>query len=73
MNNNPNDKSVLFLYGTKPGRVILSIILAIKIPALLGLFLRSIFSVPFIKPFIKKNSISQGRIQGEIQRKGRNT
>lgn len=65
MNNNPNDKSVLFLYGTKPGRVILSIILAIKIPVLLGLFLRSIFSVPFIKPFIKKNSISMEEFKGQ--------
>lgn len=52
-----NDKSVQFLYGTKFGRAILSVALAVKVPALLGVFLRSPFSKFYIKKFVKKNNI----------------
>lgn len=64
MKKEPNDKSVLFLYGTKPGRVLLEIILALRTPALLGLFLRSPLSIPAIKPFIKKNGINMDEWKG---------
>ncbi|MBQ0038942.1 MAG: phosphatidylserine decarboxylase [Treponema sp.] len=64
MKKEANDKSVLFLYGTKPGRVLLEIILALRTPALLGLFLRSPLSIPAIKPFIKKNGINMDEWNG---------
>ncbi len=54
---NPNDPSVRFLYGTFLGRLILELCLFLKIPAILGLFLRSPFSRFYIKSFIKKNKI----------------
>lgn len=60
-----NDKSVEFLYGTKLGRGILSAALAIKIPALLGLLLRSPLSHFYIKKFIKKNNIDMTPWQGK--------
>lgn len=66
MNKNPNDKSVVFLYGTKSGRALLELILALKIPALLGLFLRSPLSIPVIRPFVKKNGINLSEWKGKI-------
>lgn len=65
MKKDPNDKSVLFLYGTGPGRVLLEVILALRVPALLGLYLRSPFSIPAIKPFIKKNGINMDEWTGK--------
>lgn len=56
-NNSPNDKSVEFLCTTKFGRLLLHLILLIKIPKLMGGFLRSPFSHFLISNFIKKNDI----------------
>ena len=53
----PNDPSVRFLYGTSFGRAILELCLALKVPAILGAFLRSPFSHFYIKKFIAKNKI----------------
>ncbi|MBQ9207722.1 MAG: phosphatidylserine decarboxylase [Treponema sp.] len=61
---NANDKSVQFLYGTKFGRVLLHAILALRVPALLGLVLRSPFSRFYIKSFIKKNGIDMTGFEG---------
>lgn len=52
-----NDKSVEFLYGTKFGRGLLAVALAIRVPKLLGFFLRTPLSHFYIKKFIKKNGI----------------
>ena len=57
MAENANDKSVQFLYGTKCGRVLLHAILALKVPKLLGVVLRSPFSKYYIPSFVKKNGI----------------
>ena len=57
MAENANDKSVQFLYGTKCGRVLLHAILAIRVPKLLGVVLRSPFSRFYINSFVKKNKI----------------
>ncbi|MCQ2610218.1 MAG: phosphatidylserine decarboxylase [Treponema sp.] len=65
MAQNSNDKSVEFLYGTKFGRGLLHIILALKFPAVMGLFLRSFLSIPVIKPFIRKNQIPMGEFAGQ--------
>ncbi|MBR1404179.1 MAG: phosphatidylserine decarboxylase [Treponema sp.] len=54
---NANDKSVQFLYGTKGGRVLLHVILALRVPKLLGVVLRSPFSRFYISSFVKKNGI----------------
>lgn len=68
MNNDPNDKSVKFLYGTKIGRGILAFILAVRVPAFLGLFLRSPLSIPIIKPFIRKKGINMDEFKGQKYR-----
>jgi hypothetical protein len=57
MAKNANDKSVQFLYGTKGGRILLHAILALRVPKLLGVVLRSPFSKLYINSFIKKNNI----------------
>lgn len=57
MAENANDKSVQFLYGTKFGRVLLHVTLALKVPKLLGAVLRSPVSRFYIPSFIKKNGI----------------
>ena len=57
MAENANDKSVQFLYGTKGGRLLLHAILALKVPKLLGVLLRSPFSRYYIPSFVKKNGI----------------
>ena len=57
MAENANDKSVQFLYGTKGGRVLLHAILALRVPKLLGVVLRSPFSCFYINSFVKKNKI----------------
>jgi len=56
-NNSPNDKSVEFLCTTGIGRFFLKVILFIRIPKLLGFFLRSPLSHFLISGFIKKNEI----------------
>ena len=61
---NQNDKSVLFLYGTKFGRGLLRFILAIRVPALLGAILRSPVSRFYIKSFVKKNKIDMTGFEG---------
>ena len=57
MAENANDKSVQFLYGTKFGRVLLHVTLALKVPKLLGAVLRSPVSRFYTPSFIKKNGI----------------
>ncbi len=64
-NDGADDKSVKFLYGTRFGRLLLGVLLALKVPAILGLFLRSRLSVFYIKPFIKKNNISMTGFEGQ--------
>ena len=64
MKKKPNDRSTLFLYGTRPGRVVLEIMLAMKVPAMLGFLLRTPLSIPAIKPFIRKNGINMDEWKG---------
>lgn len=64
MAENANDKSVQFLYGTKGGRILLHTILALRVPKLLGVALRSPFSRFYIKSFIKKNGIDMTGFEG---------
>ncbi|MBQ4378701.1 MAG: phosphatidylserine decarboxylase [Treponema sp.] len=64
MASDANDKSVKFLYGTKFGRGLLSVILALKVPALLGCILRSPLSRFYIKSFVKKNGIDMTGFEG---------
>ena len=64
MSKNSNDKSVQFLYGTPFGRVLLHIILALKVPKLLGAVLRSPFSSFYVNSFVKKNSIDMTGFEG---------
>lgn len=52
-----NDGSVAFLCGNPFGRALLALILAVRVPAMLGAFLRSPLSHPQIKSFIRKNGI----------------
>lgn len=63
-NENANDKSVQFLYGTKCGRILLHGILALRIPALLGLTLRSPLSRFYVSSFVKKHGIDMSDFQG---------
>lgn len=56
-NRDRNDSSVEFLYGTRLGKILLEFILAVKVPKLLGAFLRSPLSHFYIKGFIAKNGI----------------
>ena len=56
-NRDRNDSSVEFLYGTRFGKILLEFILAVKVPKLLGAFLRSPLSRFYIKSFIAKNGI----------------
>jgi phosphatidylserine decarboxylase len=64
MAENANDKSVQFLYGTKGGRVLLHAILALRVPKLLGVALRSPFSRFYIKSFVQKNGIDMTGFEG---------
>ena len=57
MNESKNDKSVEFLCSTKIGKILLEFILFIRIPKLIGFFLRSPLSHFMISRFIKKNEI----------------
>jgi len=61
---NPNDKSVEFLCCTKPGRLLLKIILLIRFPKAMGFFLRSPLSHFMINSFIKKNHIDMSEFAG---------
>lgn len=49
--------AVRFLYGTKPGRVILKLILKSHLDALAVRFLWSSWSRPLIRPYVKRNHI----------------
>ncbi|MBP5250896.1 MAG: phosphatidylserine decarboxylase [Treponema sp.] len=60
-----NDKSVEFLYGTKFGRALLRISLALQLPKLLGFFLRTPLSHFYIKKFIEKNGIDMSPWSGQ--------
>lgn len=64
-NNSPNDKSVEFLCTTKIGRALLHFILLIKIPKLMGWYLRSPLSHFMISGFIKKNEINMDDFSGQ--------
>ncbi len=64
-NANKNDISVKFLYGTKIGKLILEFLLAAKVPALLGNFLRSPASHFMISRYIKKHSIPMDEFAGQ--------
>lgn len=64
---NKNDKSVEFLYGNKFGKCILEFILAIKVPKMLGAFLRSPLSHFYIQKFIAKNGIDMSDFQDYIE------
>jgi len=66
-NANKNDASVEFLYGNKLGKCVLEFILAIKVPKLLGVFLRSPLSHFYIQKFIKKNGIDMSDFQDYIE------
>lgn len=59
-----NDKSVEFLYGTKAGKLILQTILFLKVPKLLGCFLRSPLSRFYISKFIRQNKIDMTGFEG---------
>jgi hypothetical protein len=54
MKSNQNDASVRFLYGNHAGLFLLKLILALRVPALLGALLRTPLSRFYIKSFIKK-------------------
>ena len=56
--------AVSFLYGTHIGRALQSAFLALRIPALLGIYLRSPLSAWYIKPFVKKNNIDLSDFAG---------
>ena len=60
-----NDRSVEFLHGTKLGKLILEFILFVRIPKLLGFFLRTPLSALYIKPFIKKSEIDMTGFEGK--------
>ncbi|MBR4631289.1 MAG: phosphatidylserine decarboxylase [Treponema sp.] len=64
---NHNDASVEFLYGTRLGKILLEFILALKIPKLLGAFLRSPCSHFYIKKFIRKNGIDMSDFQDYVE------
>lgn len=59
-----NDASVRFLYGTRPGRILLQVTLALRIPAILGAVLRTPLSRLYIKPFVKKHGIDMTGFEG---------
>ncbi len=63
-NSNPNDKSVAFLYGNAFGRVLLQFILFIKIPKLLGFYLRTRLSKGRVKKFIAQHNIDMSEFEG---------
>lgn len=64
MSENANDKSVQFLYGTRAGRTLLHVILALKVPKLLGVALRCPLSRFYINSFVKKNNIDMSDFSG---------
>ena len=64
MAKNANDKSVQFLYGTGFGRCLLHVILALRVPKMLGAVLRSPISRFYIKSFVKKNNIDMTGFEG---------
>ena len=59
-----NDKSVEFFCRTVAGRFLYTASLFLQIPKLMGLFLRTPFSVGMIPNFIKKNNIDMTGFEG---------
>ena len=51
------DKILNFLYGTVPGRILLKGLTARPVSKAAGAFMDSAFSIPLIRPFVKKNGI----------------
>lgn len=58
MSDNNANIALRFLYNTKPGRTILKVMILPGFSIVIGRFLNSRFSKPFIKSFIKKNKIN---------------
>lgn len=59
-----NDKSVEFLCRTAFGRSLYELTLFLKIPAILGVYLRSPFSRGMIPGFVKKHNIDMSAFEG---------
>ena len=51
------DKILNFLYGTVPGRILLKGLTARPVSKAAGAFMDSAFSIPLIRPFVRKNGI----------------
>lgn len=62
--NDANDASTRFLYGTRFGRALLHAALALRVPAILGAFLRTPLSALYIKPFVRKKGIDMTGFEG---------
>lgn len=54
---NGQDRMLKTLYGSVPGRAVLKLLVSPVVSKAAGAFLSSRFSVPLIKPFVRKNSI----------------
>ena len=59
-----NSKSVVFLCRSRFGRFLYDLSLTLKIPKLMGAFLRSPLSVPYIPHFIKASKIDMSHFEG---------
>ncbi len=59
-----NDKSVIFLSRTAFGRFLYNLTLFLKVPAVMGLYLRTPFSKSLIPGFIKKHGIDMSAFAG---------
>ena len=51
------DKILNFLYNRKSGRFLLKVMISPVISKFAGIFMDSVFSVPLIKPFVRRNNI----------------
>ena len=54
---NGQDRMLKALYGSVPGRAVLKLLVSPVVSKAAGAFLSSRFSVPLIKPFVRKNNI----------------
>ncbi len=54
---NGQDRMLKALYGSVPGRAVLKLLVSPVVSKAAGAFLSSRFSVPLIKPFVRKNGI----------------
>ena len=59
-----NDKSVIFLSRTAFGRFLYNLTLFLRVPALMGFYLRTPFSKSMIKGFVKKHGIDMRAFEG---------